>query len=157
MRQERKFKVQFSDVKNGWMTVSLVSAKQLLTFSASYTTYDPISEYDFLSWPESESIVHWNEKPDEYVFVFLSEREKAEITVYEISQRVSGRARELVFAFSESHLQIALPFWRALRDLEANSIHNYEVEWRRQFPSREMVVLTEKLKQLQENRFIISK
>ncbi|MDX2039881.1 MAG: addiction module protein [Acidobacteriota bacterium] len=150
-------KVRFEAVKSGWMTVRLESPEQTLSFSPSYTPYDSIAElinalYDFLSWSESEtkSVVRWNEQPNEYEFVFVNAGEKAGLTISEISERVSGRVREAVFSISDSHLQIALPFWRALRDLQTNPFHNYEAEWRRQFPSREMDALTDKVKVIQE-------
>lgn len=150
-------KVRFEEVKSGWMTVRLESPEQTLSFSPSYTPYDSIAElinalYDFLSWSESEtkSVVRWNEQPNEYEFVFVNAGEKAELTISEISERVSGRVRESIFSISDSRLQIALPFWRALRDLETTPAHNYEAEWRMSFPSREMAVLTAKVKELQQ-------
>lgn len=155
MSQEQAFKVRFHDVKNGWMTVVITSFEQSLSFSASYTPYDSIQElvnalFDFLSWSESESVVRWNEQPNEYQFIFVNAGGKAEFKVYEISQRVSGKSLEPVFSVSGSHLQIALPFWRALRDLETTPAHNYEAEWRKSFPSRELAVLTAKVKELQQ-------
>jgi hypothetical protein len=148
-------KVRFADVKGGWMSVSLVSYEQSLSFFPTYTPYDSIDElvnvlFDFLSWSESESVVRWNEQPNEFQFVFVNAGEKAEFKVYEISQRVSGLTSELVLSVSGSRLQIALPFWRALRDLETNPNHNYESEWRRSFPSGEMAALTTKVKELQK-------
>lgn len=148
-------KLRFTEVKSGWMNVSLTSAEQSLSFAPCYTPYDSISElvnalYDLLSWSDSESIARWNEEPDEYAFVFVKTEDNAEFTVYEITERVSGRVREMVFQISGSPLQIALPMWRALRDLETNPNHNYEAEWRRSFPSQEMAALTEKIREWQE-------
>ncbi|MFN0108958.1 MAG: hypothetical protein ACKVZH_08890 [Blastocatellia bacterium] len=150
-----KLKVRFAEVKRGWMSVSITSLEQSLSFFPTYTPYDSISDlvnalYDFLSWSESESIVRWNEQPGEYEFVFVNTGENAVLNIYEISERVSGRMRESVFSVSGLPLAIALPFWRALRDLETNPIHNYEAEWRRPFPSPEMVALTKKVKELQQ-------
>lgn len=155
MGQENAFKVQFADVKSGWMTISLNTPEQSLSISPSYTPYDSIYElisalYDFLWWPESSSSVHWNEQPSEYEFVFVTVDEKSKLTVYEITERLSGRTRDTIFSLHDSPLQIVLPFWRALRDLETNPEHNYEIEWRRPFPLREMAALTVKVKQFQE-------
>lgn len=155
MSEENTFKVRFADVKSGWMTVSLKTSEQSFSFSPSYTPYDSIGElvnalYNFLWWSGSESFVRWNEKPNEYEFVFMTVDRTPGFTVYETTERVSGRARDVAFSCSGSRFQIVLPFWRALRDLETNPEHNYEIEWRRPFPFREMAALTVKVKQFQE-------
>ncbi|BAY76926.1 hypothetical protein NIES25_33840 [Nostoc linckia NIES-25] len=147
----KNFCVRFGDVNHGWLTVKLITQEQELSFAASYTPYDSLSELvDGLSLflqTGASKLVRWNTEPIEYEFIFSKCDEQAQLQVleYASSQQNQGTAKA-VFKFSGSRESLTLAFWRALRDLETRV--GFEQEWHRSFPKHGMQLLGQQIHNL---------
>lgn len=142
------FRVSFGDVKHGWMPVNLITNNQQFSFIASYTPYDSIAELvealsSFIQrgYPK---IVRWNTEPTEYEFIFSESNNQGMLKVLEYTNRQKFQNLEqIVFTFCSSRVLLVIPFWRALRDVETR--YNFEKNWQRAFPKREMQLLKEQI------------
>jgi hypothetical protein len=99
-----------------------------------------------------KAIVRWNDEPVEHEFVFEPKGNHVDFRVYLLKETLLGKEREQVFTFSASAYDAVWPFWKALRDMESRqSRETYEKQWRDPFPEREMVELTNRIKELKGN------
>ncbi|BAY27819.1 hypothetical protein NIES2100_76450 [Calothrix sp. NIES-2100] len=140
------FKVCFRCLSHAWIAVELLSQEQQLSFIASYTPYNSFLELIdallvFLKRSD-RTVVRWNTEPIEYEFQFYNHGQQAILDILKLRDCWTNRlANELVLRINSSHLSIVLPFWRALRHLQTDS--NFEQQWGRAFPQREMKLLGE--------------
>ena len=131
--------------------------EQHYQFFPSHVPYDSVSELvnallEILAgYPKA--IVRWNDEPVEHEFVFMSEGERVNFTVYEIIDSVvAGKVRDERFAFSGSRYDVLHPFWKGLREMQSKqSLEEYERQWREPFPERDMLELMQRMKELKLN------
>lgn len=150
-----KMKVCLGPPESGWLRVELSLDDQVYKFHPSYVPYDSITElvsallkiltgYD-------KAIVRWNDEPVEREFVFDVAGERIDFRVYLINETAIEKQREEVFSFSGSVYEVIRPFWKALRDMESmQSLEEYEKQWHRPFPEREIMELTKRVKKMKE-------
>ena len=120
--------------------------------AASFAPYDSLRDLiegltALLNGSES-FIVKWNCEPDEFDFKVKAKDERVAFEViHYTNHRRSAKASRIVFALRSSKLEFCLPFWRALRDLRRNiATDEYDRNWRRPFPQKEMRQLTEAIR-----------
>jgi hypothetical protein len=144
-----KLHVSFNSPQCGWMSFELRAGEQSVAEAVSYTPYDSlvdlIDALVKLLKDDTELTVKWAHDPDEFDFNFRARGDEAKLEVewYQDSLR-AGATGELVFDFAGSRLEVCHPFWKALRDLQADiEVDEFARNWRREFPAREMLRLTE--------------
>ncbi|HYX72831.1 MAG TPA: hypothetical protein VE732_08670 [Nitrososphaera sp.] len=150
-------KAELAPPEAGWTTVTLSAGEGNYQFFPSHVPYDSVSELVNAllkildGYPEA--IVRWNDEPVEHEFVFVSECEQVNFTVYEIIDSiVAGKMRDEKFAFSGPRSDVLRPFWKGLRDMQSKqNLKEYERQWREPFPEREMFELTQRIKELKPN------
>lgn len=147
----QNFCVRFGDANHGWLPVILITNEQEFSFAASYVPYDSLSQLVealslFLKTSASKVVI-WNTEPIEYEFIFSECDDQAQIEVFEYagSQRIQGTDKA-VFKFSGSRQSLAIPFWRALRDIETRV--DFEQKWQRSFPKHGMQLLRQQIHKL---------
>ncbi|HEU4386235.1 MAG TPA: hypothetical protein VFV34_00460 [Blastocatellia bacterium] len=156
MTKSERLKIELDQPESGWLRVELAFGDQKYSFFPSHVPYDSVTElanallkildgYD-------KALVHWNDEPVEHEFVFEPEGNQIDFRAYIINERTFGKEREQVFRFSGNTNDVVWPFWKALRDLESRqSKEEYEKQWREPFPEREMLELTNRVKELRSN------
>src|SRR5688500_18848446 len=128
-----KVKIKFARILYGSMPVGLYIGNQSLNFVASHSIHhDSITDLvhalsAFLSTDGKCCVTFWD-SPSEYEFTFHKDEDEGHLTVtlYPNHKRVEGTGTELI-AVTETPANIALPFWRAIKDLESREeIEKYE-------------------------------
>ncbi|HSE24914.1 MAG TPA: hypothetical protein VLB68_24855 [Pyrinomonadaceae bacterium] len=147
-RMSHKLKVIFDDPGDGWVCVKLSCGVEIADIIACYTPYDSFLDlvdalYNLFLY-EGEWRVSWNEAPVECELRF---RKTGNLVNFELLEFPDHR-RELQRAESRlkakgSYDEIAIPFWRALRNLQGRfSSEELHTRWHRAFPSKELEELT---------------
>jgi hypothetical protein len=119
------FRVYFSTIERNNLLVRLDDEKQIFSFIASSIPYDSISELadaliSILTHKNIETYVHWNTEPVEYDFCFSGNFKNLSFRVLEYPDRTRKlNSEKLVFSRDGSSREIALPFWRALRQMKS--------------------------------------
>lgn len=107
---------------------------------------------DACSGAQQKAIVRWNDEPVEHEFIFEPKGDQVEFRVFLINETVAGKRPGQVFIFTDSIYGVVWPSWKALRDMESRqSREEYEKQWREPFPEREMIELTNRVKELRSN------
>jgi len=153
MSAERKLKISFDEPEHGWIAITMSADDERFTLVLSHIPYDSISELaaalNKILEGYSEAIVRWNEGPAEYEFVFRVSEERLNLDVCEVTTVQGGIRRNSVFSFIGLRDQLLIAFWRALRELQGRyDPAEYERRWKEPFPTREMEVLTQRMKAL---------
>ena len=150
-----KLKVAFDDLEHGWVGLTISYGVETVTIAASYTPSDSFLDltnalHNLLS--DGEAKVTWHCEPPEFDMLFARNGANVSLEIYEYSDYRRGSERgEKVFAVSGTYEEICLPFWRALRDLQGRfSAEELNARWHRQFPSREVDLLTSEIKEARE-------
>jgi hypothetical protein len=151
MTAERKLRVSFDEPEHGWISIKMSAGEENLALIASHVPYDSITElamalYKILEgFPEAA--VRWNAEPAEYEFACHICEESLDLEVCEVTHVQGGIMRNSVFSFSGPRDQSLITFWRALRDLQGRyDPVEFERRWKEPFPTREMEVLTRRIK-----------
>lgn len=147
-----KLRVSFNSPQCGWMSFELRAGEQSVAEAVSYTPYDSLVDLidalcNILAGEDAQARVRWAHNPDEMDFVFGAGGDEARLEVdwYRDSLR-EGATGERVFAYAGSRLDVCYPFWKALSDLQADiEVDEFTRNWRREFPAREMLRLTESI------------
>ena len=143
-----KLNVAFDDPADGWIELKLRSGNAVINIVASYTPYDSfldlINTLYNLSLYEAESKVIWNEEPVEYEMHFGRVGNVVSLDVVEFPSHIRDLQQAATrFKASGTFEEVALPFWRALRDLQGRlSVEELRARWHRDFPVQEMEGLT---------------
>jgi hypothetical protein len=127
--------VRFSPPEHGWLDVAIVCPPDTVTFTASYTPRDSVSELAAalirVARADGVAEVVWNQEPDEMTTVFRRRGAMVELRVDAVShsQRTSlithhAAAAEIVRAFAEALDRVRT----------APSEFDYEDAWRHAFP-----------------------
>jgi len=153
MSAERKLKVSFDEPEHGWIAITMIADDEKFMLVPSHIPYDSITELaaalNKILEGYSEAIVRWNEGPAEYEFVFRDSEERLNLDVCEVTTVQGGIRRNSVFSFIGLRDQLLIAFWRALRELQGRyDPAEYERRWKEPFPTREMEVLTQRMKAL---------
>jgi hypothetical protein len=136
------FRVRFAHPAAGWLPVTLTANDHALSFVASHTPYNSLSDLTIalisvVLTDTLDTSVRWNTEPIEYEFRFASDARDMTLSV--IQWPDSTRARENnqnVFRARGSRVEMVLPFWRALRQLESHGTQVWE--WQHPFPTSDM-------------------
>jgi hypothetical protein len=143
-----KLSVSFNSPQCGWMSFELRAGERSLAETVSYTPYDSlvdlIDALVKLLKDDTELTVTWAHNPDELDFNFSARGDEAKLEVerYRDSLR-TGVTGERAFTYAGSRLDVCHPFWKALRDLQADiEVDEFARNWRREFPAREVLRLT---------------
>ena len=142
-----KLKVAFDDPQDGWVGLKLSCGEEVADIIASYTPHDSFLDlvnalyHRFLY--EGESKVIWNEEHAEYELVLSRVGSLLSLDLMEYSNHRRELQPVQRLRFSGSYEEVALPFWRALRDLQGRfSSEELRGRWHRDFPSKEIEGLT---------------
>jgi hypothetical protein len=151
MAAERKLKVSFDEPEHGWIAITISADDERFMLIPSHVPYDSITELaaalNKILEGYSEAVVRWNEEPAEYEFVFRVSEGALNLDVYEVDRIQGGIRRNSVFSLSEPRDRLLISFWRALRELQGRyDPSEYERRWKEPFPTREMEVLTQRIK-----------
>jgi len=153
MTVERKLKVSFDEPEHGWIAITMSVDDEQFMLVPSHVPYDSITELavalNKILEGYSEAVVRWNEEPAEYEFVFRVSEGSLNLDVYEVATVQGGIRRNSIFSFLGQRDQLLIAFWRALRELRGRyNPAEYERRWNEPFPTREMEVLTQRMKAL---------
>jgi len=150
-------KVEFSMPQNGWIELTVATPAQSLREVVSYTPNDFVLELTTalslaMQGCQGEAIAHC--EPTTFSLTFSpSNREDVlllQILKYADWQR-NGHSASVVLAIEASKLNVVLPFWRALRQLEGQvSATQYREAMRMDFPSTALQRLTQVVSALRE-------
>jgi hypothetical protein len=147
-----RFQVHFSNPHNGWLDVSVDTAKETFKAPVSYTPNDFLDELvmaaSLLALGCDAMVVAFCE-PETYEFRFRHEADTSmgrfEIVAFPNQQRPTG-AGVAVLSFRASMEHVVVPFWRALRSLEGRvTATDYRDAMRRTFPSSHLRRLSQLL------------
>ncbi len=140
--------------QHGFMSLRLSSGKESFVAVVSHAPYDSLRDLiEALSGVlagDGETIIKWNSEPEEYDFKLAASDDsiKLDIVRYPDHRRLAA-ASSTVFSFRGSKLDACLPFWKELRDLHRRTIQDeFDRQWRREFPEREMQELTKRVRAL---------
>lgn len=148
------FRVSFSKPEHGSMIVEVGCKEKNLFFVASYLPYcsifDLVEGLIMFIKTSDTRIIKWNTEPVEYEFIFAKFENKTtfEVKRFPDSRRNEFEIDEVLFRKNGSDKSIVIPFWRALRRLETYS--DFENNWRRVFPKREMELLNKYIRDLKK-------
>lgn len=149
-RTKAELEVRFGKPHDGRIEVLARHDYQKLKFRASYGAADPIGElvYCLLKTLDgsARAEVIWVSKPYNYQFVFERHAEGRQLTIRQIAELKTTAPGMTLFTLRGTAYQILRPFWKALRDLEADQlIEKYERGTARRFPLNELRRLGEKV------------
>ena len=155
MSAERKLKVSFDEPEHGWIAITMSADDEKFMLIPSRVPYDSITELaaalNKILEGYSEAVVRWSEGPAEYEFVFRVSDGSLNLDVYEVTLVQGGIRRDSVFNFIGPRDQLLISFWRALRELQGRyDPAEYERRWKEPFPTRELEVLTQRMKALKQ-------
>ena len=151
--------MSFESPQSGWMSVGLRAGGARLVLGASHAPYDSLRELiealsALLAGGDVRRVARWNCEPEEYDFELSATGDRAELAV----TRHATRARraddaQTVFTHAAERLRLVLPFWRELRELRRRRAEDdFEKNWRRPFPERELRELTRLVRQRRRAR-----
>ncbi len=139
--------VSFGEVQHGWIDVAIGAADVEVRFPASSicpSVDDLVFALRGLLTSDGVGRSQWNSEPAEYE-VRLSREGDAfglEVERFDDWRRDPGRGT-LRLSASGSAAQIILPFWRALRGLQARYTEaEWAERWGSPFPTQELAALT---------------
>jgi hypothetical protein len=141
-----KFHLQFERPVAGSLPVMLDTDELAFSFIPSYIPYDSLAELvsaliAVVVNDTVDAVVRWNTEPTEYEFHFVGD---ASEIVFSVIQFLDSRRQQhdghTVLALRGQRMEIVLPFWRALRELQS-----YEIpaeQWQHPFPAGDLDKLT---------------
>jgi hypothetical protein len=150
------FKVYLGELAKNNLPIKLKTNNQEISFIASNIPYNSLSELVYaliaiLTYKQFTVNVRWSTEPVEYEFCFSVKNKDASLVInkYPDSRRKQG-TEEVIFSVTGSPINVALPFWRALRDFQSRP--NEISPWIRFFPTKQMARLSETIKLAKEEK-----
>ena len=137
-----RFHVRFEHPAVGSLPVTLTANDDSLSFIASHTPSDPLSDLvtaliTIVLTNTVDISVRWNTEPVEYEFRFATDASEIILTVIQWTDSTRPRENsQSAFTVRGLRMEIVLPFWRALRQLESQASTRWE--WQHPFPDRDM-------------------
>jgi hypothetical protein len=151
---DSRLHVDFDEPSHGWIGIKVSAVEQQFAERVSYTPNDFLLELASavllaLEGQAGTAVAH--SEPNNFDFIFTPV-EKQGLTHLEIVRYYSMRKRgETVFTFEAQTLQIARPFWKAMRDAETRSTTDeYREAMRRGFPIATVKRLGERIRSMCE-------
>lgn len=136
------------------MSLRLSSGKESFVAVVSHEPYDSLRDLiDALSYAlagDYETIIKWNSEPEEYDFKLAARGDFVQLDIirYPDHHRLAATSSN-VFSFRALKLDVCLPFWKELRGLHRRAVQDeFNRQWRREFPEREMQELTKRIRAL---------
>lgn len=157
----RKLLVSFESPQHGFMSLRLRNGNEDFVTVVSHTPYnslrDLIEALTSVMDGDCALTVKWNSEPDEYDFKFDARGRDARLAVIHYpDHRRTIDDESVVFSFNGSKLELCRSFWKELEDLRSRTEQDeFDRQWRREFPEREMQELTKRIRALNreaENR-----
>lgn len=153
MSDLQKLKVELCDLEHGWITVGLQRDKDDCCFRTEHVPYDVVNELakglNSIIEGETEAIARCHDGSLEYEIRFEEHGAQIEVKVQVTYQVLAEKSRDEIFTATGSRYEMLRPFWKAIRDLEGHfSTEEYKRRWREGFPTREVEVLTQRIKAL---------
>lgn len=150
----QKLRVSLESPQHGFMSLRLSSGKESFVTVVSHAPYDSLHDLikalcDMLAG-DGAAIVKWNSEPEEYDFKLAARGDSVQLDIihYPDHRRLNA-ASSKVFSFRGSKLEACLPFWKELRGLRRRIAQDeFDRQWRREFPEREMQELTKRIRSL---------
>jgi hypothetical protein len=146
----QELKISFDTPEDGWLAIYLDSGVHHLKLPFSYTPFDFLSELvrallNLSDGFDAEANCSYN--PDRYKFHFRAKDHNSQFEVVSYpDHRRAESSGEVIFSFEGIATDICSAFWRALRELQGRvSVAKYKDGFHRDFPEKEMRLLTEKM------------
>jgi hypothetical protein len=152
------FSVQFGMPRNGWMLINLSKEDAELAIAASYIFHEdaPMELVRSLSnvlLKKPLASVIWflgRSEPDSCHFEFKTENDK---TVFQVNEPKPHGKVETHFELEMPSFELVLVFWRGLRCLQSQILHNdFQEGWHFPFPEKELDKLTEQLREIKRKQ-----
>lgn len=148
-------KIYFEDLANGWVNLRIQSGnKDILNDGVSYSPYDSFGDLiDTLHVLKTlngltDRKVMFHAEPCEYEFNFTKSNSNFELKVYEFPNSSRSIQPEILFEIEGDYKEVCLPFWRGLRSLQSElTPEALDNARHRQFPSKQLDLLTEVVKE----------
>lgn len=146
--------VSLESPQHGFMSLRLKTAGQSFVTVVSHSPYDSlrdlIAALSAVMDGDCERAVKWNSEPDEYDFRFTARGDRLllEVIHYPDHRRLPDAAAT-VFTFQGRRTDACRTFLDELRDLQSRAGRDeFDRQWRREFPEKELEVLTERINAL---------
>jgi hypothetical protein len=135
-----RLKVQFDDPQHGWMALTIRSDVGVATLNMSYVGFDTLHEMvdalHALILGDHYRSVRIMEEPTVCELQFHRQDDIMRLELHRLSPR---NHRQTIFGDSGRFVEICLPFWRALRNLQTRfSTEEFGARWHRPFPLSDM-------------------
>jgi hypothetical protein len=150
----QKLRVSLESPQHGFMSLRLSSGKDSFVAVVSHEPYDSLTDLIEalckVLTGDGEEIVKWNSEPEEYDFKLAARDDSVNLDIirYPDHHRLDA-VSSTVFSFHGSKLDACLPFWKELRGLRRRIAQDeFDRQWRREFPEREMQELTKRIRAL---------
>jgi hypothetical protein len=148
-------RVSLESPQHGFMSLRLSGGgPESFVAVVSHEPYDSLRDLiealSALLESDGEVVVKWNSEPDEYDFQLAARGARFQLDVIHYpDHRRLVTASSVVFSFRGSKFEACQAFWKELRDLHRRSQQDeFDRQWRREFPEREMQELTKRIRSL---------
>jgi hypothetical protein len=151
----KKLRVSLESPQHGFMSLRLSCGKESFVTVVASEPYssleDLIVALSALTEGDCDLRIKWNGEPEEYDFRLVVKDDSARFDVIHYpDHRRLAELSSTVFTFRGSRLDACLPFWKELQDLRSRSRQDeFERQWRREFPERELDELTKRIHSLE--------
>jgi hypothetical protein len=153
----QKLRVSLESPQHGFMSLRLSTGKESFVTVVSCTPYDSLRDLIAalcgVLESDYEAIVKWNSEPEEFDFKLAARGDAVQFDIIRYpDHRRSQKLSSTVFSFRGSKLETCWPFWKELRDLHRRTVQDeFDRQWRREFPEREMQELTKRIRSLKHD------
>lgn len=143
--------VRLDGIHAGWMNLYLHAGEHQWDWCVSAVPYDSLGELvtslvTLLRTPQVTTTTRWHLEPAELEFRFARQHDAAQLMIFRYAD--ARRGHDLQVSLTDiraSYRTLVLPFWRALRRLEATP--QLLVQWPHPFPTTQLQYLTNDLRQ----------
>ena len=143
--------LRFGTAKNGWLPAELEIDDGRYRFAVSYIPkdfiLDLVSALSQTLSQEGAFVATVNEEPTESDWTFYRIQDAVAFSIIEHPdmRRHRGSGKRVVET-SGGVLEIVLPFWRGLRELESRKLNeHFKAHWHQAFPTAELEKLTRQI------------
>ena len=151
-----RLKVRFGKPEHGWINIQIGNSMKELSLNISYTPFHFIEELieaviKILDGESAEA--HGSYNPERYEFIFKTENNIVHLQVKSSpDHRTIEDLSEVLFDYRGNNSEVCKSFWRGFKDLEGKcSAQRFEQLFRREFPSRNLTFLSEKISALKHS------
>ena len=150
----QQLRISLESPQHGFMSLRLSDETESFVAVVSHEPYDSVRDLmsalcDVLAG-DCEAIIKWNSEPEEFDFRLAAHDDSVQLEIIRYPDH--RRLMELsstVFSVRGSKLEMCWPFWKELRGLHRRTAQDeFDRQWRREFPEREMQELTKRIRSL---------